>query len=183
MKEKSLEALLHDKDIYDPPRFMECPEAGYQLLETGRRIRRRVAENDDSDPEELREPEPEAYLDPNCLVVCLARVGTPTQTIVVTTLEILEKSTPSEIGDLPEFSEALGGPMHCMIIPGELHLMEKEFLTSRLLIGDGKQDLKTTSEQTSLPILMPPEMEGKTFKERVEVMFIKHEELVKLAKK
>ncbi|KAM7541707.1 hypothetical protein Aperf_G00000010237 [Anoplocephala perfoliata] len=183
MKEKSVEALLHNRDSYDPPRFMVCPEAGYQILETGRRIRGRVLEYDDSDPEEIREHEPEIYLDPNCLAVCLARVGTPTQSIVVTTLQILESSSPSAIGASPDFSEALGGPMHCMIIPGELHPLEKEFLTSRLLIGDGLEDLKTDSDGTSLPVLLPPEKNGGSFKERVEAMFKQHDEIVRLATK
>uniref|UniRef100_A0A158QHD9 diphthine methyl ester synthase n=1 Tax=Rodentolepis nana TaxID=102285 RepID=A0A158QHD9_RODNA len=183
MKEKSVEALLHDRDIYDPPRFMVCPEAGYQILETARRIRHRVVEYDESDPEEFRELEPEVYLDPDCLVVCLARVGTPTQSIVVTTLQILGSSSPSEIGDSPEFSEALGGPMHCMIFPGELHPMEKEFLTSRLLVGDELEGLQTNCDGTSLPILLPPSKEGTSFKERVAAMFNRHEDIVKLTKK
>lgn len=174
---------MFNRDIYDPPRFMVCPEGGYQILETGRRIRKRTLEHDESDPEEIRERESDVYLDPNCLVVCLARVGTPTQSIVVTTLHILELSSPSEIGASPIFSEALGGPMHCMIIPGELHPIEKEFLTSRLLIGDGLEDLKTNSDGTSLPILLPPEKNGSSFKERVEAMFKQHDEIVRLAKK
>ncbi|VDL60240.1 unnamed protein product [Hymenolepis diminuta] len=183
MKEKTVEALLHDRDIYEPPRFMVCPEAGYQILETARRIRQRVSEYDESELEELREREPEAYLDPDCLVVCLARVGTPTQSIVVTTLRILESSASCEISDSSEFSKALGGPMHCMIIPSELHPMEREFLTSRLLIGDGSEDLKTNYDETSLPILLPPEKEGSSFHERVEAMFNRHEDIVTLTKK
>ncbi|VDM35292.1 unnamed protein product [Hydatigera taeniaeformis] len=177
VREKSLENLLHDRDIYEPPRFMLCPEAACQILEAGRRIRQRfMAASMDPGAEVSYEPKPERYLHPDCLVVCLARVGSPTQAILATTMGILAAAASS--GDSDILSHILGGPLHSMIIPGKLHPMEIEFLSARLLIGDGKVDLENVPNGTSLPVLLPPTMAGFDFRERVKSMFDRHQELL-----
>ncbi|VDK41212.1 unnamed protein product [Taenia asiatica] len=177
IREKSLDNLLYDRDIYEPPRFMLCSEAAYQILEAGRRIHQRFVDaSADPGVEMPCEPEPECYLHPDCLAVCLARVGSPTQAMLVTTIGILAASLSA--GDSNNLSNVLGGPLHSMIIPGKLHPMEIEFLCARLLIGDGKEDLGTASNGTSLPVLLPPAMAGCGFRERVKSMFDRHQELL-----
>ena len=145
---------------------MFCPEAAYQILEAGRRIAA-----SDVDAEVSSESKLETYLQPDCLVICLARVGTPTQVVLVTTLGTLDGSN--------SISEVLGGPMHCMIIPGKLHPMEIEFLSARL-IGDGMEDIQNTPDGTSLPVLFPPLKDECSFKECVDSMFNRHQELQNL---
>ncbi|EUB62758.1 Diphthine synthase [Echinococcus granulosus] len=177
IKEKSLDNLLHDRDIYEPPRFMLCSEAAYQILEAGCRIRQRFMDaSADPDVEAPCEPEPEIYLHPDCLAICLARVGSPTQAMLVTTMGIL--STTLLTGDTDNHPNILSGPLHSLIIPGKLHPMEIEFLAARLLIGDGKEDLENVPNGTSLPVLLPPTKASRSFRERVEAMFDRHHELL-----
>lgn len=156
---------------------MLCSEAAYQILEAGRRIHQRFVDAS-ADPGVGMpcEPEPENYLHPDCLAVCLARVGSPTQAMLVTTMGILAASLPAGDSDNP--LSVLGGPLHSMIIPGKLHPMEIEFLSARLLIGDGKEDLEPVPNGTSLPVLLPPMRASYGFRERVKSMFDRHQELL-----
>lgn len=154
---------------------MYCPEAAYQILEAGRRIRQRLDDVSSLEVKESLDSEPELYLDPDCLIVCLARVGTSTQVVLVTTMGTMADSYSKEDSD--QLSEILGGPMHCMIIPGKLHPMEIEFLSARFLVDDGMDDMQKTPIGTSLPVLSPPLRNGLTFRECVELMFHRHQEL------
>uniref|UniRef100_A0A5K3F047 diphthine methyl ester synthase n=1 Tax=Mesocestoides corti TaxID=53468 RepID=A0A5K3F047_MESCO len=176
VKEKSVENLLRDRDVYEPPRFMLCQEAAYQILEAGRRIRQRFLDASDPDCEVPYEREPDGYLHEDCIVICLARVATPSQAIVVTTIGTLEAAMAA--GDSDPISASLGGPMHCMIIPGRLHPMEVEFLSASLLTGDLDDETKIVTSGTRLPILLPPSRDRENFKEIVTAMFSRHQELL-----
>jgi len=104
-KEQNLEALMHGREVYDPPRFMLCPVAARQiswLLENG----------------EQRDLYRERGLTSETLCVACMRVGTDTQQFVCTTLGALAQMEDG----------ALGGPLHCLVIPGELSDMEARML-------------------------------------------------------
>lgn len=178
VKERSLENLLRNRDIFEPPCFMTCCEAAYQILEAGRRICQRF-EDFAKNPDTFDEPSetaPETYLHPDCVAICLARVGTPTQAILVTTLGQLEASSPAVAsGDESTIEKALGGPLHSMVIPGDLHPVEVEFLTSRLLSE------KVDESGTSLPVLVPPGDATIPLMKRVESMFQKHQQFINLS--
>ncbi len=183
VKEKSLENLLRNREIYEPPRFMNCAEAAYQILEAGRRIKQRFDEAaNDPDAELPCEPAPEVYMHPDCIAICLARVGTPTQAMVVTTMGTLESCNShdgdAEASDETDVMRALGGPMHSMIIPGELHPVEVEFLTARLLAAEQAGD-HANDKGTALPVLLPPSPSGDvSLADRVDAMFKRHHELL-----
>lgn len=59
-------------------------------------------------------------MDKDSLVIGLARVGSETQKIVACSLS---KMAELDIGD----------PLHCLVVPGELHPLEEEYLEQYLL--------------------------------------------------
>jgi diphthine methyl ester synthase len=59
-------------------------------------------------------------MDKDSLVVGLARVGSETQKIVACSLT---KMAELDIGE----------PLHCLVVPGELHPLEEEYLEQYLL--------------------------------------------------
>lgn len=97
VKEVSEENLARGRKIYEPPRFMTVNEALEQLVEC----------------ESFEET---CILEPDSLVIGLARVGAPDQLI--------------RAGSVSEILETdFGAPLHALVIPGpELHELEYEML-------------------------------------------------------
>jgi diphthine methyl ester synthase len=110
VKEPNYEAMVRGKVEYMPPRFMTVAVAARQLLEV------------ESTLQQL------AYT-PQTLCVGLARMGQSTQAIVAGTLEELSKDDEDAEGG------ALGGPLHSLVICGEMHDMELESLQPYLIEG------------------------------------------------
>jgi diphthine synthase len=102
VKERSLENLMKGRDIFEPPRFMTVRQALEQLTQ-------------------IEENRKEGIITSNSLVVGVARVGKNDQAIKFGTVdEMMRPETGSDCG--------LGGPLHSLVICGELHEMEREFL-------------------------------------------------------
>ncbi|XP_038270032.1 diphthine methyl ester synthase isoform X2 [Dermochelys coriacea] len=100
VKEQSLENLMKGKKIYESPRYMNVNQAAEQLLA--------IVQN-----RRLQGEEPEVT--ENTLCVGLARVGAMDQKIASGTLQ--QMSTVE-----------LGGPLHSMIIAGNMHPLEIDML-------------------------------------------------------
>jgi len=98
VKEQSEENLIKGKKIYEPPRFMTTAQAAEQLMH--------IVDNNEK-------VEGGIQLRADSIVVCVARVGADDQKIVTCTLKQATQ-------------EDLGGPLHSMVIPGELHYLEKD---------------------------------------------------------
>ena len=103
VKEKSVEAMMKGQDRYDEPRFMSVSTAAQQLLSI-----LSSRQSCDSDQGRLTE---------SSIVVGVARVGSEDQEIVACPLQQLAK-------------ENLGPPLHCLVIPGNMHPLEREMLHS-----------------------------------------------------
>ncbi|KAA3670541.1 diphthine methyl ester synthase [Paragonimus westermani] len=162
VKERSLENILRDRLIYEPPRFMSCGQAAYQLLEISRRRQSSTLPN----------------LNPNCLVIGLARIGCVDQVIVVSTLDEISRGHSVEDAAIPgpptRVTEALGGPLHTLIIPGQIHPLEEEFLTC--------QYDKSLKNADGMPLVfLPPYFTGDEL-DNVSNLFRIHNELVLRAK-
>lgn len=100
VKEQSVENLVKGRKVYEPSRFMTAAQAAAQILEV---IRLRASEG---------RPTP---LIPDQLVIGLARIGTTTQQLKTCTLE-----------EMAQFD--LGDPLHTLVIIGETHPMEDEYI-------------------------------------------------------
>nr|XP_053640670.1 diphthine methyl ester synthase-like [Cherax quadricarinatus] len=100
VKEQSVENMVKGQKIYDPPRFMTVSQAATQILNV---IRNRAEEG---------RPTP---LTPDQLVIGMARIGTRTQQLKACTLE-----------EMAEIN--LGDPLHTLVIVGETHPMEDEYV-------------------------------------------------------
>ncbi|VDM01860.1 unnamed protein product [Schistocephalus solidus] len=177
VKERSVENLLRDRKIYEPPRYMCCSEAAYQILEAGARIRQRLKKAKEQG-EELDDctPLPKCFLHPDCLAVCIARVGAADQSIVVTTMGLLRTTLENATHPL---LTALGAPLHSLVIPGKLHPLEEELLLARGWAP--KEVLEGTA--TSLPFVFPPGAENnllvqEELKMAAKAMFARHDKLV-----
>ena len=102
VKERSLENLMKGRDIFEPPRFMTVRQALEQLTE-------------------IEKNRKEGIVTPETLVVGVARVGKEDQAIKFGTVsQMMAEETGEDCG--------LGGPLHSLVICGELHEMEREFL-------------------------------------------------------
>uniref|UniRef100_T1JF66 diphthine methyl ester synthase n=1 Tax=Strigamia maritima TaxID=126957 RepID=T1JF66_STRMM len=101
MKERTIENLMRNRKIYEPPRFMSTSEAASQLVQSINNL------------QEIGEKS--IVLTEDSLCVGLARVGSDTQRIVVTTLK--DMSTTD-----------IGPPLHSLVIPGYLHPLEVDML-------------------------------------------------------
>ncbi|CAH8575110.1 unnamed protein product [Schistosoma turkestanicum] len=115
VKERSLENILRDRKVYEPPRFMSCCEAVYQIVDI---TDRRGASHCDADS---------IVLAKSAIVICLSRLGSDNQKIVVSTIGDINEAHLKSGGN----SLDIGGPPHCIIIPGLIHEMELEFLQAR----------------------------------------------------
>lgn len=102
VKERSIENLIKGRDIFEPPRFMTVRQALEQLVE-------------------IEANRKEGIVTSNTLVIGVARVGKNDQAMKFGTVaEMIAEETGPECG--------LGGPLHSLVICGELHEMEREFL-------------------------------------------------------
>ncbi|XP_031556330.1 diphthine methyl ester synthase-like [Actinia tenebrosa] len=100
VKEQSVENLMRGRKIYEPPRYMTVSEAVKQLLEV---------------PKLRNLNKEEAAYDETTLAVGLARIGSNEQQVVFGTMKSL-------------LSHDLGPPLHSLVVPGEMHFLEKEML-------------------------------------------------------
>jgi len=106
VKEQSEENLIRGRKIFEPPRFMTTQQAAQQLLEI---VEKAAADGDTT-------TDSTTSLSAESTVVCVARVGTDTQQIVTCSLR-----TAATQHDL-------GAPLHSLVVPGELHYLEKDAL-------------------------------------------------------
>ncbi|KAK4292541.1 hypothetical protein Pmani_034704 [Petrolisthes manimaculis] len=100
VKEQSVKNLMKGRKVYEPPRYMMASQGASQLLEI---IKKRTSEG---------QPTP---LTPEHLVMGVARVGSQSQCLKACTLQ--EMATTD-----------LGGPLHSMVVVGETHPMEDEYV-------------------------------------------------------
>ena len=105
VKEPDFEAMKKGKIVYLPPRYMTVNCACDQLILTEEEIEGGSAYN----PSET-------------LCVGLARLGQKDQCIMAGTMEELKE-------------QDFGGPLHCMIICGEVHELELNFLSKYMVKG------------------------------------------------
>ncbi|CAI2736052.1 unnamed protein product [Schistosoma spindalis] len=118
VKERSLENILRDRKVYEPPRFMSCCEAVHQIADVSNR------------KEEDQRSRGNIVMT-SCIVICLSRLGCDDQKIVVSTIsDIHEAYLDSGVKGLD-----FGNPPHSIIIPGLIHELESEFLVARYRIG------------------------------------------------
>jgi len=110
VKEKSLEALMKGRDVYEPPRFMSTAVASEQILAIIEGV-----ESDDKEKAQVDRAEWSKLLNANSLCVGLARVGSDSQ--IIRTCSIKEMAQVD-----------LGEPLHSLVIPGNLHPLEEEML-------------------------------------------------------
>jgi len=111
VKEKTIENIIKNRDIYEPPRYMSVAQACSQLYE--------IITTPESVQEEETNVQATKKVDSNVfestLGVGMARIGTESQEIVVDTLKELQNAD-------------LGSPLHSLIVVGRLHPMEADFL-------------------------------------------------------
>ena len=123
MKEKSVENLIKGRDVFEPPRFMTVAQAASQLIEImdGAMAETEKADDDqdeavdDREPKHIRDLVKRGVVAKTTLAVGLARVGRADQTILVDTVENLSRCD-------------LGTPLHSLIVAGQLHPLETDFL-------------------------------------------------------
>ncbi|XP_064385927.1 diphthine methyl ester synthase-like isoform X2 [Halichondria panicea] len=96
VKEQSIKNLMKGNKIFEPPRFMSVVQASSQLLEA---LQNRQIKG----------------ISPKTVCVGLARIGSPSQQLVVDTLENMSKVD-------------LGKPLHSLVIVGEVHPLEQTML-------------------------------------------------------
>uniref|UniRef100_H3CGK5 diphthine methyl ester synthase n=1 Tax=Tetraodon nigroviridis TaxID=99883 RepID=H3CGK5_TETNG len=100
VKEQSEENMMRGRKIYEPPRFMTVAQAADQLMQI---VQRRRGEGE------------ELGLTEDTLCVGVARLGADNQAIRVATLQQL-------------VSCDLGGPLHSLMVTGQLHPLEVDML-------------------------------------------------------
>nr|XP_034314046.1 diphthine methyl ester synthase-like [Crassostrea gigas] len=101
MKEQTIENLMKGRKIFEPPRFMTVKQASEQLLE--------IVEN------KRQEGDNSLAFTEDTVCVGLSRVGSDAQRIVSATLQEMTQID-------------LGEPLHSLIIPGEMHSLERDML-------------------------------------------------------
>ena len=100
VKEQSEENLIRGRKIYEPARYMMVEQASRQLVQIIK------------DREVRGRPIP---LDCGHKVIALARIGTKNQILKTSTLEQMMETD-------------IGGPLHSLIIVGETHPLEDEYI-------------------------------------------------------
>lgn len=118
VKEQSIENLMRGRKIYEPPRFMTVAQAAEQLVTI---------------IERKKEEGKETAFDGSTICVGLARVGSESQKIVATTLQMLVDTE-------------MGGPLHCLVIPGKMHPLEAAMLRTFICDEDVDSLLKAVEE-------------------------------------
>jgi diphthine synthase len=122
VKEPDFDAMMQGKTRYLPPRFMTIAQAAAQLLEAEEEVHKEGV-----------------YDGTKTMCVGLARMGQESQRIVAGTLMELQAID-------------FGGPLHSLIICGELHELELEVLQEYLVEN-------STYELETLVAAVVPEME------------------------
>ncbi|KAK3089504.1 hypothetical protein FSP39_004138 [Pinctada imbricata] len=113
---------LLGKKIYEPPRYMSASLAAEQLLE--------IIDNKHQLEEDLAMTE-------DTVCVGLARIGSDTEQILASTLQEM-------------INVDLGGPLHSLIIPGNMHPLEKDML-KMFAIRITMDTSLTVSEDVTVP--------------------------------
>lgn len=120
VKEQSVENMMRGRRVFEPPRFMTVSQAAGQLLEIVHNRRER------------RDPVP---LSEATVCVGLARVGSETQRIAAAPLAELAGAE-------------LGGPLHSLVVTGQLHPLEADMLRLHALRAgalDGLQEVDAST--------------------------------------
>jgi diphthine synthase len=107
VKEPNLESMMKGKIVYDPPRFMTIAQATDQLLQ--------IIKTKSENPDDTQTGGSDCRLCSSDMCVGVARIGSPTQKIALSTLE-----------DISAID--FGPPLHSIVIPGKLHPLELQFL-------------------------------------------------------
>jgi len=117
VKERSLEAMMRGKTVYEPPRFMSVAIAAAQLLEIVKTRRDLPPEDGDTTKAEGDRLDSDIdLLNEKSICVGLARVGQENQRIIYCSLEDMAKSD-------------LGPPLHSLVIPSQkTHPLEWDML-------------------------------------------------------
>ena len=92
--------MARGRKIYEPPRFMSTSVACQQLVDI---------------VEKMEESSGDNLVSKSSDVVCLSRIGTDTQKIVVASLK--------EAAEID-----MGPPLHSLVIPGDCHFLEQDAL-------------------------------------------------------
>lgn len=103
VREKSIENMIKNREIYEKPRFMSVAIASQQLLQI---IKSKKESNSLQELDIINE---------NTNAVGLARIGSDSQKICYSSLESMA-------------SIDLGPPLHSLIIPATLHPLEEQML-------------------------------------------------------
>jgi len=111
VKEPDFEAMKKGKVVFLPPRYMTVNVACEQLIEA---VDDRVVDSGSGkgDP----------YNPKETLCVGMARLGQQDQCIIAGTMEEL-------------IEQDFGGPLHCMVICGQVHDLELQFLKKYIVEG------------------------------------------------
>lgn len=120
VKEQSMDNLMRGRKVYEPPRYMTVAQAATQLLEI---ISNRRHRGDD------------LALTEETVCVGLSRVGADDQLIRAGTLRELESCD-------------LGGPLHSLVVTGQLHPLEVDMLRLFASTTNGLHSLKMTDSST-----------------------------------
>lgn len=99
VKERSLENLMRNRDIFEPPRYMSAALAARQCLE-------------------IEAKRNEGVCKPDSYAFAVCRLGSDTQYI-----------RAAKLSEIAEMDDELGPPLHCLVICApHMHEMEMEFM-------------------------------------------------------
>jgi diphthine synthase len=125
VKEKTVENMIKQRNIYEPPRYMSVAQACSQIHEI---IHEEPTREEDENEENILENN---TINDSTICVGLARIGSDTQLIVADSLVNL-------------IEVDLGAPLHSLIIAGRMHPLEAEFL--RLFYKGSKESFDNLVE-------------------------------------
>jgi diphthine synthase len=130
VKEISNENLARGRKIYEPPRYMSAPTAARQLLEIERERGLGIAR-------------------PETVVITVARLGSPTGVTIVSTLQDLA-AAPDEM---------IGAPLHSLVLPGDVHECEAEYVLLhpqlRSVVADNAASSSDQQQKPKLVLIDP----------------------------
>ena len=92
--ERTVENMMRNRKIYEPPRFMSVKQATEQLLK-------------------IAESKEKAEINSETLAIGVARIGHDDQKLIAAKLEDF-------------LNIEMGPPLHSLVIPGHLHILEQE---------------------------------------------------------
>jgi diphthine synthase len=112
VREPSEESLARGRKVFEPPRYMTVADAAQQLLVLwNERAQRHGVPNQEVD---AHHEWPLVY-DPDTVCIGIARVGQEDELLATGSLQVLARAD-------------FGPPLHSLVMPGEMHAIEKEFL-------------------------------------------------------